>query len=637
MKDPQNVVVLEAARLLCESCGTDVAGDIYAAITFDEDHKEVVRVKSLVHPASYTHAESFGVDYMMSRFLSKWKGLQLTNVNAKSAAIRGWITSERQCKLTNERLKSESARSSNNRFARILFTARRKIADALGPFSMRAALEECKMGPGGTFELARRAGLDRKLTCPISVTPRAKSLMKLFIENDPGWASYLLSTEVVGPFSLIDDSLFLVTPGEVCIVVNKDAEKGRPISKQPTGNGFLQQGAGRLLRKKLRRLGINLDDQSVNQCLARIAQYFGLSTLDMKSASDSICLELPWHLLPFEWVDYLSRIRCPYTKVKGQWVKLNKFSAMGNASTFELESLMFWALGSALAEVDGGFQYVWVYGDDLICAEEHAAGFISLLDFCGFQVNEEKSFINGRFRESCGKHYFDGDDVTPIYLKDTDDSLPEVVRFANRLVRWSIRRYGVWKDQSIHRAWSELYHSVHAECRPLIPLGSPSDEGFLVPGDWISYPFDPSNGYYTKRLVWRGDIRKAKRGSLYPYKLRLPQHSNPDPKGLESVGTGQGKYVVQMGFVPLTQLTERKSHDLSHVESRGVVRWRKGKHSIDLRVLRALLGFYDPEGSPLETSDHLCLYPVQKNDADDRLESIKISRYSPCPRCGSFA
>lgn len=613
MNSPQNVVVLEAVRLLCEDSETDVAADLYSSITFDENQKLVLEMKNSVHPAQYTRADEFGVDYMLAKILSKWKGLRLT-VNTKSAALRGWIAAERQCSETNKRIIDARASPSTGDYGSILFTARRKIASVLGPFDLATALEECRMGPGGTSDLSRRAGLDKKLSCPISVTPRAKVFVKLLIESDPAWFRYLIRNEVLGPFSLIDDSLFRVTPGEVCIVVDKDASTGRPISKQPTGNGFLQQGVGRLLRKKLKHLGIDLDDQSTNQGLASIGQYFALSTLDLKSASDSLSYELVYELLPVEWACYLDALRCPFTKVKGHWIKLNKFSAMGNAYTFELESLIFWALGSALAERDGGFQYTWVYGDDIICAEEHANGLIDLLSFCGFTVNEEKSFITGRFRESCGKHYFDGKDVTPIYLKDTDDSLPEIVRFANRLVRWSIRRYGVWKDQSIHRAWSELYHSVHASGRPLIPLGSVSDEGFLVPGDWIP-SFCPSNGYFTRRLVWRGRIRSAKRGSLYSYKLRLPEYGNPDPKGLESVGTNLGKYTIVNGYVPMSQLTERKmSHDLSNLRPTGVLRWKNGKHQVDLRVLRCLLGIpnEDPGGDTFTQTDPLRLYAIQR-------------------------
>jgi hypothetical protein len=58
-----------------------------------------------------------------------------------------------------------------------------------------------------------------------------------------------------------------------------------------------------------------------------------------------------------------------------------------------------------------------VYGDDIIVPIEHAHRVISDLESVGLKVNESKSFLSGKFRESCGFDGYDGWDVSPTYMR----------------------------------------------------------------------------------------------------------------------------------------------------------------------------------------------------------------------------
>jgi len=57
---------------------------------------------------------------------------------------------------------------------------------------------------------------------------------------------------------------------------------------------------------------------------------------------------------------------------------------------------------------------VRVFGDDIIVPVDHVRSVISSLESFGLKVNYRKSFWNGKFRESCGKEYFDGTDVSVV-------------------------------------------------------------------------------------------------------------------------------------------------------------------------------------------------------------------------------
>ena len=66
---------------------------------------------------------------------------------------------------------------------------------------------------------------------------------------------------------------------------------------------FVQLGIGALLRKRLKRFGIDLNyQQAVNSDLARRAWSEELATIDLSAASDSVSSELILQHFPERWV-----------------------------------------------------------------------------------------------------------------------------------------------------------------------------------------------------------------------------------------------------------------------------------------------------------------------------------------------
>lgn len=249
-----------------------------------------------------------------------------------------------------------------------------------------------------------------------------------------------------------------VVSGNVMFTVPKSTSIDRVACKEPDLNMFLQKGAGLFIRKQLRRCGINLNDQTRNQRLAREGSRTGrLATIDLSSASDSVTVELCRQTLPPLWFAYLMDIRSPVTRLPDGTEHVNTMiSSMGNGFTFELESLLFYALARTTSYFLGSREVISVYGDDIIIASDIAQDFTDVLHYFGFRVNPEKSFWTGTFRESCGGHYDGGCDISPFYLRSPITRLTDVIRTANALRKWGdLDNLGVC-DPRIEHLWGIL-------------------------------------------------------------------------------------------------------------------------------------------------------------------------------------
>lgn len=462
---------------LCKAIDTPVS--LGAWLRFKYSQRELAEMS--IKPDDYRCSQTFSADYSVVELLSKWKGLE-TGIDVEGEAIRRFTLAESSCLETNRRIR-KSRMEVNSSVDGIIHSARRKIARLLGQFSLFKVEGSFGWGPGATYEIPRRrAAVDTKMSeLPITVTRNALQLFHSVITSDLHWSAAILGITPEGPFSLLKDT-FKVVDGCVIETVEKNAKTRRVIAKEPRGNSFLQKGVGGYFRRQLKRVGIDLDDQTRNQTLAKSAIDLDLATIDLKMASDTISMELVYELLPYDWASLLDDLRSRYAKFKnGSFFKLEKFSSMGNGFTFELETLLLWALTQSITDDEAPGGVVSVYGDDIICQKSIVARLNAVLAWAGFQMNEEKSHSSGLFYESCGKHYFNGDEVTPAYQKEALDQV-EAIRFGNRLIRLAER---AGKGRYLHKryegAWRSLRRLYSSFSRYQIPFGSEGDDGWAVP------------------------------------------------------------------------------------------------------------------------------------------------------------
>jgi len=304
------------------------------------------------------------------------------------------------------------------------------------------------------------------------------------------------------------------------ISVPKTLKTPRIIAIEPTCMQYMQQGLMErfvqyLQSDKLIGDMVGFDDQIPNQVMARESSRKGdLATLDLSEASDRVSNRLVKGLTRYH--PYLNEAvlatRSSRADVPGYGViPLSKFASMGSALTFPMEECVFLTcifyaieqeLGSRLTrKVVNSFRgRVRVYGDDLIVPVEFVQPVIDSLELFGFKVNQHKSFWTGKFRESCGKEYYDGHDIS-IYRVRT--LLPSSRADAPGLISTvSLRNRAYW-----HGYWGTARYLDELLTR-LIPMPVVgSDSPVLGRESVLGYAEERLHSNYQYPMVWGMMVR----------------------------------------------------------------------------------------------------------------------------------
>lgn len=339
---------------------------------------------------------------------------------------------ERLCRESNEVIRKTFG------YDPFWICVRRRVWNLLGKFSWDECARHFDHGPGGTSRLTRAEGhAAYKYSGKPESTSANAGLASCAIRMMPLWKRNVLAR------GGSEDSLVELVPGNSVITVPKNYKTDRTIAKEPCMNIYIQKGIGRVIRRKLKSVGVDLNDQTHNQEAARKGSLDGsLATVDLSMASDTVAFELVSFLLPNDWWWALEQCRSPVgVLASGEKLVYQKFSSMGNGYTFELESLIFWAIAQEVScpfsvETDDA---VLVYGDDLVVRTTKCPEFLRRLWQAGFTPNAGKTYYDGPYRESCGKHYYLGADITPFYVRKPVAALDRLFLVHNNLKRWSER------------------------------------------------------------------------------------------------------------------------------------------------------------------------------------------------------
>lgn len=525
-------------KALCKTVNSPVSLGLWLRWKYGE-HEQLAAFS--INPNDYRtdgSSEGFAQDLLVSSFLSKYKGLKLS-YRTKDVALAGFAAAEESCRTTNSRLRKPDP---HGRLAQVMYLAQRKISDILGDVN-HVRFDSCGWGPGSTFSLSgeRSSLVDKLCEERISVTLGALKYAQVGIGQDIHWLQ-ARGIPADAACTLLP-SEFLIVKGNKVTTVSKNAKTDRVIAMEPTANIFMQKAIGSHIRRCLSKVGVDLNDQSVNQHLASIAFRDGLATVDLKAASDTISKQLVFQLLPYDWFVLLDDLRSKSYSLNGKWSDYHKFSSMGNGFTFELESLIFYAITCAVCSVTQSSGTISVYGDDIICPSSALPLLAEVLDYVGFQVNASKTHSSSAYRESCGKHYFLGGDVTPIYQKEIPNELQEIYRLANRIRRFAIHSgAGVVSDSVYRTTWLASLDGV--AIKHVLYLGSQEDTGVLLSDeDFRSLGiFRPNPGEKSPQLVFQPTSFSADNRVLYAYWLRF----RPDEpfRGRLSVRR-KGRYVIR--------------------------------------------------------------------------------------------
>lgn len=244
------------------------------------------------------------------------------------------------------------------------------------------------------------------------------------------------------------DSITGVNPHSRLISVPKTYTKPRLIAAEPSEHQFCQQNIWHYLHSRCKEswIGdfIRFSDQSRNQDLCLRASVDGsLATIDLSSASDRVSCHVVGQLFRRN-LRLLAALRATRTRFISQtqstdvpgMIELRKFSTMGSAVTFPVESIIFMTiavsaclhqrrLAVTIENIRRLREEVTIFGDDIIVPIDCRELVVKALEVCYFKVNHSKSFWTGKFRESCGVDAFAGVDVTPVYWHSPTTGKPE--------------------------------------------------------------------------------------------------------------------------------------------------------------------------------------------------------------------
>lgn len=504
--------VLGLATAVWSSLGTSLSQELLKAAR-EGDWDRLVNTE--VDPGNYTNPMRYALDKSAASLLSKYPKLP-TSYDKRAEAVKKWREGEVQCYHSNERLgkyadEDSSSSGYDPRIAGTFWMVRKVILSIIGP-RPPDELVDGAFGPGSTL-----ADRGRESTIPHKMSS-APHLTAGCLWHLPNW----LSTAWGKHHASLSSDLVFVRANRFA-TVPKTAKTDRAIGIEPSINLWYQKFYGRQLRRLLlKNAGIDLDyGQSFHQHLARKGSLDGsLATIDLSNASDTLSTALVRLLLPVGWHSVLDDLRSKFTEIDGQTHRLEKFSSMGNGFTFELETLIFYALARVASEQEiGNSPRVTVYGDDIIVPASCFTATRAILEFCGFSLNAKKSFATGPFRESCGGDYFQGAMVRPFFLKD---DLAEPSRI----------------------------FAAHNGLRRLC-----SDMGGEIPLEWLM----PALGY-LKRLLpsrlrsMRGPAEFGDLVLLEPDVSRIRTRTNNSIRYIRCLKPGEARVVKYRNFHPDIQL-----------------------------------------------------------------------------------
>lgn len=351
---------------------------------------------------------------------------------------------------------------SDGQLSPIFAEAKRFVVRVLGELDFELVQNWCRHGPGASTATSKgnQCAYFKYSQWPYHVTAAARGHAERLIRSDERWIAaleesyrrrYQLESWRLLRWDTFFEKVLETVPGNRITTVPKDYHKDRPIAIEPTLNVMLQLGVDGHIRRRLKRWGIDLDNQFRNMRLAREgssrSDMWSPATIDLSNASDTVSLRIAKILLPPEWYEYVVAIRSPQgTLPSGKRLRYSKLSSMGNGSTFAIESLIFASIAYGVCKQVLGHwprDFIAVYGDDIIVPKVVAPYVVCYLEEAGFSINQDKTFLEGPVKESCGTDWIHGRNVRPVYLDATPTDVTELFALRNLLTRWACQHiYG---------------------------------------------------------------------------------------------------------------------------------------------------------------------------------------------------
>jgi hypothetical protein len=313
------------------------------------------------------------------------------------------------------------------------------------------------------------------------------------------------------------------------IAVPKTMSGPRLIGSEPNYHQWIQQLIRAQIESRLKNTPladcISFGDQEPNRMLALSSSIDGsYATVDLKSASDRLsCWAVERALRAnLSWLEriHASRTRWMKNAINDHFhaIMLKKCFTQGSACTFPVQTVVYsmYAIAAVLIterkrinskSIREAARKVRVFGDDIIVPTHVLPKLTEILSFTQLNVNSNKTFSKGKFRESCGLDAYDGVDVTPARVKRFSVNPSHEV--AESMIEASNNFYkrGMWHVSQ----W--LRWHLRKVILPIIPLRDSEKTVYDLVG----------NGYQCVQGASLDHLQKRWNSKLHLYEYKVDQ------------------------------------------------------------------------------------------------------------------
>jgi hypothetical protein len=372
---------------------------------------------------------------------------------------------------------------------RVLQRARANARLLLGEYSEDEHLSLCRFGKRACVGTPyRESYLDLKVENVTGSTEHIRWLREKLLPSDP------LLQEVFGGIDAVNSRI------KVCDTLNltfvpKSYKALRSICPDTLVGTLYTSGLGRMVQKRLKSFGLDIARlQDKHRKLARAYSVTReCATADLSAASDSITVELLKWILPNRWSHAFLFGRIPYVNIGDTRIRMNTVMTMGLGHTFPLQTLVFYCLLKAIGELVGvQVRKISVYGDDLIYPSRMHKYVVHIFNKLQLLLNEDKTYVQDAFRESCGGDYYRGCDVRPFQPKG-EFSLLGRRTYGAYLYRIynGLRRRWELEDLPLTFEWLEAEIALSQDSVLQVPPFFPDDSGIKVERPVSGYLYEP--------------------------------------------------------------------------------------------------------------------------------------------------
>jgi hypothetical protein len=398
----------------------------------------------------------------------------------------------------------------------VLQEARAIARRILGSYNPDLAIIHCKFGRKSSIGCSLSlAYIDEKLSNLNAFTGSSQCTRWFFNQVLPGDK---ILNEMVVKLGVSTSSKRLMHESLNLISVPKSWKTYRSITPLTLLSLFYSYGVGQLVTDRLRENG--LDIRRLQNRHRHLVKGFSKSlthaTADLSAASDSITMELLNRILPREWFRVIKRALTHQIRFKRDGLMVDAYTEsvlpMGNGLTFPVETLVFYSIIKAIGNLVGATGLYSVYGDDLIYPSRIHKYVRWVFPAFNLVLNDDKTFVNYPFRESCGSDFYRGCDVRPFFLQGERQLLTpsKYQAFLYKTINGLVRR---WHPLEVRQTLVYLYTELALASQKIfrVPPDFPDTAGIKVDSPW-DYPLGLENLDWSPISVicdgdWNGKFR----------------------------------------------------------------------------------------------------------------------------------